>query len=100
LGLHGTQRNVQVRPLAISPNQKTKIATVDFKTPPACFTSDRNEWSFEIPDDESSGAKNDDDDDDDDIDIIPKALTITIDTHFKGITILRSFKNVLEHNVE
>jgi hypothetical protein len=91
LGLDRTQRNVQVRQIAISPDQKTKIATVDFKTPPTCFASDRTEWSFEIPDDESSDAKNDD------TDIIPKAPTITIDTHFKGITILRSFKNVLEH---
>jgi hypothetical protein len=76
------------------------MATAEFKPPPPCFTTKRSEWSFEIPDNERSYSKNDDDDDDDDDDVIPKAPTITIDTHFKGITILRSFKNVLEHKIE
>ena len=99
LELNGTRRDVQVRSMAISPDQKTKMATVNFKIPPARFSSDRNEWLFENPDDDSSDAENDDNDDDDDF--IPKASpTISIDTHFKGITILRSFKNVSEHKVE
>jgi hypothetical protein len=98
LELDGTRGAVQIRSIAISLNQKTKIATVDFKNPPAWFSLDRNEWSFEIPDVDSSDAKNDDTDDDDDI--IPKAPTITIDTHFKGITMLRSFKNISEHKIE
>jgi hypothetical protein len=97
LELDGPRRDVRVRSLAIGPNQKTKMATVDFKTPPTCFASNRNEWSFEIPDVDSSDAENDGNDDDD---IIPKGPTITIDTHFKGITILRSFKNVSEHKIE
>jgi hypothetical protein len=84
--------------MAISPNQKTRMATVSFKPLPACFSSDRNECSFEIPDVDNSDAENDHNDDDDDI--IPKAPTITIDTHFKGITILRSFKNASKHRVE
>jgi hypothetical protein len=73
--------------MAISPNQKTKMATVDFITIPACFTLDRNKWSFEILDDESDDVKNNDNDNgnDDYNDIIPKAPSITIDTHFKGI---------------
>jgi hypothetical protein len=98
--LDGTRRDVQIRSMAISPDQKTKMATVNFKIPPARFSSDRNEWSFEIPDVDSSDAENDDNDDDDD-DFIPKASpTVSIDTHFKGITILRSFKNVSEHKIE
>jgi len=97
LKLVGTGRDVEVRSIAISPDQKTKMATVNFKTRPACFSSDMNEWSFEIPDVDNIDAKNDDNDDDD---IIPKTPTITIDTHFKGITILRSFKNVSEHTIE
>jgi|SRR5277367_905996 len=97
LELDRSGSNIRVRSLAVSHNQKTKVATVDFDTTPACFSLDRNEWSFEIPDDESSNAKNDDSDDDD---IIPKAPTITIDIHFKGITVLRSSKNVLEHKIE
>jgi hypothetical protein len=99
LELNGPRHDVQVRSIAIAPNQKTKMATVNFKIPPACFSSDRNEWSFEIPNVDSSDAENDDDDDDDE-DIIPKAPTITIDTHFKGITVLRSFKNISEHKIE
>jgi hypothetical protein len=62
------------------------MATFNFKIPPACFSSDRNEWSFEIPDVDSSDAENDDNDDN--YDIILKIPTITIDTHFKGIIIL------------
>jgi hypothetical protein len=98
LQLGGTQGAVQVRSIATSLDQKSKMATVDFTNRPACFSSDRNEWSFEIPEVDSGDAQNKDIDDDDDI--IPRAPTITIDTHFKGITILRSFKNVSEHKVE
>lgn len=99
LELDGTRRDVQVRSMATSLDQKTKMATVNFKIPPAGFSSDRNEWLFEIPDVDSSDTENDDNDDDDDF--IPKASpTISIDTHFRGITILRSFKNVSEHRIE
>jgi hypothetical protein len=86
--------------MAISPDQKTKMATVNFKYPPPYLLSDRNEWAFEIPDSDSTDFENGNDDDDDDDEIIPKPPTITIDTHFKGITILRSFKNVSEHKIE
>jgi hypothetical protein len=76
------------------------MATVNFKIPPTCFSSDKNEWSFEIPEADNSGAKNNDDEDDDDDDIIDKAHTITIDTHFKGITVFRSFEDISEHKME
>lgn len=95
LGLDAARGTVQVKSIAVSPNQKTKMATVNFQNPPPCLSSDRKEWSFEIPDVDNSDAENDDDDD-----IIPKAPTITIDSHFRGITILRSFKNVSEHKIE
>lgn len=95
LGLDAARGTVQVKSIAISPNQKTKMATVNFQDPPPCLSSDRKEWSFVIPDVDNSDAENDDDDD-----IIPKAPTITIDSHFRGITVLRSFKNVSEHKAE
>ena len=63
--------------MTISPDQKTKMATVGFKTLPACFTSNRSEWSFKIPDDESSDAKKDDSDDD----IIPMLGTYNHNRH-------------------
>jgi len=88
----GTRDAVQVRSMAISPDRKTKMATVNLKNPPACFSLNKSEFSFEIPDVDIG--------DEDDDDIIPKAPTITIDTHFNGITILRSFKNVSEHKIE
>jgi hypothetical protein len=97
LRLDGTRSPIQIRSMAISSNRKTKIATVNFKIPPACLLSNRNEWSFEIPNANGSDAENDNDDNDD---IIPQASTITIDTHFNGITILRSFQNVSEHKIE
>jgi hypothetical protein len=83
--------------MAISPDRKTKIATVNFEAPPVCLLSDRNEWSFDIPNVDGGEAEKDDDDDDD---IIPQAPKITIDTHFNGITILRSFQNASEHKIE
>ncbi|OBT60680.1 hypothetical protein VE03_09999 [Pseudogymnoascus sp. 23342-1-I1] len=95
LGLDAARGTVQVKSIAISPNQKTKMATVNFQNPPPCLSSDRKEWSFEIPDVDNSDAESDDDDD-----IIPKAPTITIDSHFRGITILGSFKNVAEHKID
>jgi ankyrin repeat protein len=60
LELDGTRGAVQVRSIAISPDQKTKMATADFKNPLACFSLNRNEWSFEILDVDGSDAKNDD----------------------------------------
>src|SRR2546423_12611712 len=68
LELDGTRGAVQVRSIDPSPDRKTKMATVDFKNPLACFSLNRNEWSFEIPNVDSGDAKNDDNDY-----IIPKA---------------------------
>jgi hypothetical protein len=95
LELDGTQDAVQVKSLAMSPNHKTKMATVDFRTQPARLSSSRYKWHFDIP---GSYAENNGGEDDDDI--IPKPPKITIDTHFKGITVLRSFKNVSQHKIE
>lgn len=101
LGLDAARGTVQVKSIAISPNQKTKMATVNFQDPPPCLSSGRKECSFEIPDAfEVPDVDNSDTDNDDDDDIIPKAPEITIDSHFRGITILRSFKNISEHKIE
>jgi hypothetical protein len=85
----GDNSDVQIKSLAISPDYKSKTATVDFGTPPACLSldrPDRDEWSFNIPAIETN-AENDEGNDED---LIPRTPTITIDTHFKGITTLRS----------
>jgi len=95
----GLQRNsdVQVGSLALSPDQNSKTATVDFATPPTCLPRDRDEWSFKIPAIEINAEG---DGDDNDEDFIPRALTITIDTHFRGITTLKSFKKSSDHKIE
>ena len=98
LRLDEAQGTVQVRSIAPSPNGKTKVATLEFKSRPPCFLSDQHEWSFEIPSTDKNdfvGSNYEDDDD-----IIPAAPIITIDDHFNGITILRSFKNISEHKIE
>ena len=48
LKLDGAQDAVQVKSLAMSPNYKTKMATVDFRTLPAGLSSSSNEWHFDI----------------------------------------------------
>ncbi|KAF8849681.1 hypothetical protein BDZ45DRAFT_227669 [Acephala macrosclerotiorum] len=96
LRLGDTHSTVKLMSMAISPDRKTKVATVNFENSPTCLSPDRNEWSFEIPNAKSGDAETENDDDD----IILKAPVITIDTHFTGITILRSFKNLSEHRVE
>jgi hypothetical protein len=69
------------------------MATVDCQELPPPLSSDKNQWSFDIPDSNRSEAEDDDD-------IIPMAPVITIDTHFKGLTVLRSFRKPLEHKIE
>ena len=98
LRLDEAQGTVRLRSMALSPDGKTKMATLEFKSRPPCFLSDQHEWSFEIP----STDKNDfvDSNYEDDDDIIPAEPIITIDDHFNGITILRSFKNSSEHKIE
>jgi len=91
LDLNGTRNVVQVGSLAISPDQKTKMATVDFKIPPSRLSPDGNQWSFEITNVRTSGSEDGGD---------PKVPTITIDTHFLGITILQSPQNVSAHKIE
>jgi len=90
-------RYVQIRSLAIDPDRKSKTATIDFVFRPACLSVDRNEWSFEIPDAEINAADGDGIGDED---FIPSTPTLTIDTHFKGITTLKSFKDPVDHKIE
>lgn len=89
--------NVQIRSLAINPDRTSKTATVDFEVSPASLSLDRNEWSFRIPDIEIN-AENEEGVNDEDF--IPRTPTLTIDSHFKGITTLRSFKNPSDHKIE
>ena len=84
----------QIRSLALSPDRKTKTATVDFESLPTCLHPGNTQWAFELPE----GYDTNDSEDEDDI--ISGSPRITIDTHFKGLTILRSFKNVSDHKIE
>jgi hypothetical protein len=57
LELDGTRVAVQVKSMAISPDGKTKVATVNFKNLPALFSSHRNEWPSDIPNVDCSNSK-------------------------------------------
>ena len=94
LEIDGPQNTVQVKSLAMNLDQKTKTATVEFRTPSANLPTGKGERSFEIFDYETDDDRYDDDD------IVPNAPMITIDSHFRGITVLRSFKNPSEHKIE
>lgn len=98
LRLDVTQSGIfKIKSLASSPDRRTKTATADFSIRPTCFPPEMDEWEFQVPDINSD----DETDDDDDKDFIPKKVTIiTVDSHFHGLTVLRSFKEDSEHTVE
>ena len=77
----------------MAPDQKSQMATVGFQRHPDSLPPDKKEWSIDICQDENNES-------DDDNDVFPAAPTITFDTHFKGITVLRSFKEASEHEIE
>lgn len=87
-------RCVQVRSLAISHNRKTQMATANFQTTPLCLSSGGDEWSFDISDFNPSSDISDDEY------VIHRAPKIIVDTHFRGLTILRSFKKSSKHKIE
>lgn len=89
--------SVKLRSIAISPNRKTKVATVCFSYRPIPLPKrDDGEWHFPIPTGNSSGNSSADDDGDN----IPQEQSITVDTHFKGLTVLKSFSNLDDHKIE
>ncbi|KFY64655.1 hypothetical protein V496_03120 [Pseudogymnoascus sp. VKM F-4515 (FW-2607)] len=97
LQLDKAGNSVKLRSIAISPNRKTKVATVCFNCRPTLLPPRANEeWHFPIPTESNSGNSSADDDDD----IIPQEQIITIDSHFKGITVLRSFSKLDEHKID
>jgi uncharacterized DUF497 family protein len=96
LQLDKAGNSVKLRSIAISPNRKTKVATVCFSCRPTLLPPRADgEWHFPIPAENNGGNSSDDDDDD----IIPQEQIITVDSHFKGITVLRSFSKLDEHKI-
>jgi hypothetical protein len=96
LQLDKAGNSVKLRSIAISPNRKTKVATVCFGCRPTLLPPRAGgEWHFPIPEDNTGNSSADDDDD-----IIPQEQIITVDSHFKGITVLRSFSKLEEHKIE
>ncbi|KFX91129.1 hypothetical protein O988_07900 [Pseudogymnoascus sp. VKM F-3808] len=89
--------SVILRSIAISPNRKTKVATVCFRCRPILLPPRPDgEWHFPIPTDNNSENSSADDDDD----IIRQEQIVTVDSHFKGITVLRSFSKLDEHKID
>ncbi|KFY62216.1 hypothetical protein V497_02506 [Pseudogymnoascus sp. VKM F-4516 (FW-969)] len=96
LQLDKAGNSVKLRSIAISPNRKTKVATVCFSCRPTLLPPRAGgEWHFPIPEDNTGNSSADDDDD-----IIPQEQIITVDSHFKGITVLRSFSKLEEHKID
>ncbi|KFZ03699.1 hypothetical protein V502_10733 [Pseudogymnoascus sp. VKM F-4520 (FW-2644)] len=97
LQLDKAGNSVKLRSIAISPNRKTKVATVCFSCRPILLPPRADgEWHFPIPTENNSGYSSADDDDD----IIPQEQIITVDSHFKGITVLRSFSKLDDHKID
>lgn len=96
LQLDKAGNSAKLRSIAISPNRKTKVATVCFGCRPTLLSRKADgEWHFSIPTEENSGNSSANDDD-----IIPREQIITIDSHFKGLTVLQSFSKLDEHKIE
>jgi len=95
LQLDKAGNSVKLRSIAISPTRKTKVATVCFSCRPTLLPPRADgEWHFPIPEDNTGNSSSDDED------IIPQEQIITVDSHFKGITVLRSFSKLEEHKIE
>ena len=87
---------VRIRSLAISPNLKTKTAIIDFLATPHTLVSERSEWNFTVPDNHRERKEDEENNDD----LAPKSPHITVDTHFRGLTVLRSFGEESDHVVD
>ncbi|KFZ08657.1 hypothetical protein V501_05861 [Pseudogymnoascus sp. VKM F-4519 (FW-2642)] len=97
LQLDKAGNSVKLRSIAISPNRRTRVATVCFSCLPILLPPKADgEWHFPIPTENNSENSSTDDDDD----IIPQEQIITVDSHFKGITVLRSFSKLDEHKID
>ncbi|KFY14696.1 hypothetical protein V492_02454 [Pseudogymnoascus sp. VKM F-4246] len=97
LQLDKAGNSAKLRSIAISPNRKSKVVTVCFSCRPTLLPSRTDgEWHFPIPTENNGGNGSSEDDDD----IIPQEQIITIDSHFKGITVLRSFSKLDEHKID
>jgi hypothetical protein len=82
LGLHlNESTKINIRSLAISEHRGEKVSVVEFTPEPTCLASGRDQWPYniEMPDERKIG--------------------ITVDTHFRGLTVLRS-PSSKDHNIE
>lgn len=97
LDLDYTKPGLKIKSLAVSSNQRSKVATINFERTPGRLSLDRDEWSFDVPIDPENSQSCDNDDDDNVVRRVPR---IVIDTHFKGLTTLYSFQKEAEHKLE
>lgn len=72
---------ISIRSLAISEHPAEKVSVVEFKPEPASLADGKDQWPYNI---EMSDERK---------------IGITIDTHFRGLTVLRS-PIVENHEVE
>lgn len=85
----------QIRSLARAPNGRTMMATLSFRTIPAELSGgNKTEWPFDITNFQHKLQA-----EHEDIGCTPRSFTLTIDDHFRGLTILSS-PSPSDHKVE
>lgn len=94
---------LKIRSFATEPNQSRKVATISFKDIPTCVKSPNSQLTFCLDEDEDSHNSDENDGENDsgeDGDIIKRATLITVDTHFQGLTTLKSLRDESKHKLE
>lgn len=98
LRLETDHTTVALKSLAISADGQTKTAVFSSSENHDLLSPEQSEWAFPISDGYDKEEQNNQNSDDDDL--VPRGLTITIDTHFRGLTVLRSFSKESDHKTE
>ncbi|RDW82749.1 hypothetical protein BP6252_03861 [Coleophoma cylindrospora] len=78
--LHPSSNQVEVKSLAFSTDNQTKVATISFTEAPISLTRKDGE-TFHIPELRDPAVQDSDD-------LVPRPLSITVDDHFIGLTTL------------
>lgn len=95
------QGSSQLRSIASAIDRRSKVAI--FTTNEDILSSSRDigkdEWVLSLPEDFLSALDTEDDNDDDDDRVRPLPV-LTIDSHFRGLTVIRSFSSTEDHRTE
>lgn len=100
LGLEDEEVGLEVCSVAFNPYREAqeKVATIRFASVPNSLSAvgGKDEWRFPLARSEVPEVS----DEDDDEDTPHRDVQLVFDTHFKGFTSLRSFRNTSDHKIE